>query len=243
MAQRRHRADRSMQPAQFITNRGGGLQRGTRPPATAQFTPASTTPAHTLCSHCALIFSRLLRICDVVHRAFHALEFKRDRRTEMIHPDRIGHVVIKVRDLERSRRFYTEVLGLELMKELPEAKMIFLASNRRDHHELALAEVGQRASAPNPNDIGLSHFAFRLKNMDDLRAAYRELKEHDVPISFTVNHGMTQSIYFLDPDGNQLEVYVDNPLEEIAKMSDPYSGLEKLDFARGEPSMRDFLGC
>jgi catechol 2,3-dioxygenase len=54
---------------------------------------------------------------------------------------------------------------------------------------------------------------------------------------------MTQSIYFLDPDGNQLEVYVDNPLEEIAKMSDPYSGLEKLDFARGEPSMRDFLGC
>ena len=55
----------------------------------------------------------------------------------MIHPDRIGHVVIKVRSLERSRRFYTDVLGLELMKELPEVKMIFLASNRRDHQPMS----------------------------------------------------------------------------------------------------------
>ena len=59
----------------------------------------------------------------------------------MIHPDRIGHIVLKVRSLERSRPFYTEVLGLEVMKELPEVKMVFLASNRRDHHEIALAEV------------------------------------------------------------------------------------------------------
>jgi catechol 2,3-dioxygenase len=160
----------------------------------------------------------------------------------MIHPDRIGHIVIKVRSLERSRRFSTEVLGLELMKELPEAKMIFLASNRRDHHELALAEVGERAGAPHPSDIGLAHFAFRLKNMDDLRAAYRELKEHDVLISFTVNHGVTRSVYFLDPDGHQLEVYVDNPPEEIAKMSDPYCGLEKLDFAPEELGLRDYFG-
>ena len=160
----------------------------------------------------------------------------------MIHPDRIGHVVIKVRNLERSRRFYTEVLGLELMKELPEIKMIFLASNRRDHHELALAEVGEHAGAPNQSDIGLAHFAFRLNNMDDLRDAYRELKQHNVSICFTVNHGVTRSIYFLDPDGNQLEVYVDNPPEEIAEMCNPYLGLEKLDFALEEPGLRDYLG-
>jgi catechol 2,3-dioxygenase len=159
----------------------------------------------------------------------------------MIHPDRIGHVVIKVRDLERSRRFYTEVLGLEIMKELPQVKMVFLASNRRDHHELALAEVGARASAPNPGDVGLSHFAFRLKSIEDLRAAYRELKEHGVPISFTVNHGVTRSVYFLDPDGNQLEVYVDNLPEEISGMKDPYFGLEKLEFAPDEPSLRDYF--
>ena len=159
----------------------------------------------------------------------------------MIHPDRIGHVVIKVRDLERSRRFYTEVLGLAVMQELPQVKMVFLASNRREHHELALAEVGARAGAPNPGDIGLAHFAFRLKTVEDLRAAYRELKERGVPISFTVNHGVTRSVYFLDPDGNQLEVYVDNAPEEIARMKDPYFGLDKLEFAPEEPGLRDYF--
>ena len=76
---------------------------------------------------------------------------------------------------------------------------------------------------------------------EDLLAAYREFKQHGVPISFTVNHGVTLSIYFLDPDGNQLEVYSDNPPEEIAKMSNPYFGLDKLDFAPDEPSLREYF--
>jgi catechol 2,3-dioxygenase len=159
----------------------------------------------------------------------------------MIHPDRIGHIVLKVRSLERSRPFYTEVLGLEVMKELPQVKMLFLASNRRDHHEIALAEVGESAGAPKPGDVGLAHCAFRLKSQEDLLAAYREFKQRGVPISFTVNHGVTRSIYFLDPDGNQLEVYVDNTPEEIAKMSNPYFGLDKLEFAADEPSLREYF--
>ncbi len=159
----------------------------------------------------------------------------------MIHPDRIGHIVLKVRSLERSRPFYTEVLGLEVMKELPQVKMFFLASNRRDHHEIALAEVGESAGAPKPGDVGLAHCAFRLKSQEDLLAAYREFKQRGVPISFTVNHGVTRSIYFLDPDGNQLEVYVDNTPEEIAKMSNPYFGLDKLEFAADEPSLREYF--
>ena len=157
----------------------------------------------------------------------------------MIHTDRIGHIVLKVRDLERSRHFYTEVMGLDVMKELPEVKMLFLASNRRDHHEIALVEVGPQARAPKPDDVGLAHCAFRLKNKEDLRAAYHELKQRGVPISFTVNHGITRSVYFLDPDGNQIEVYCDNPPAEIAKMKDPYFGLDKLDFALDEPGLRD----
>jgi catechol 2,3-dioxygenase len=52
---------------------------------------------------------------------------------------------------------------------------------------------------------------------------------------------VTRSIYFLDPDGNQLEVYVDNPPEEIAKMRDPYFGLDKLEFAADEPSLREYF--
>src|SRR5438046_9062184 len=115
----------------------------------------------------------------------------------MIRPDRIGHIVLKVRSLERSRPFYTEVLGLEVMKELPEVKMLFLASNRRDHHEIALAEVGEQAGAPRPGDVGLAHCAFRLKSMEDLIAAYREFKRRDEPISSAVHHGVPRTHDFI----------------------------------------------
>lgn len=159
----------------------------------------------------------------------------------MIRPERIAHVVIKVRDLERSRKFYSEVLGLQLMKELPQFKISFLASNGRDHHEIGLIEVGADAPSPRPNAVGLAHFAFRLENEERLRAAYRELKAREVPISFTVNHGITKSIYFRDPDNNELEVYCDNPPEEYARMPNSYGGMEKLDFAPEEHGLADMF--
>ncbi len=158
----------------------------------------------------------------------------------MIVPDRIGHVVIKVRDLERSRKFYTEVLGLRQMMELPEFKMVFFASNGRDHHELACIEVGKDADAQRFREIGLQHVAFRLRDEDHLRAAYQEFKKCDVPIDFTVDHGVTKSVYFRDPDGHQLEVYCDNPPEYVARFhANSYAGMEKLDFALNEPSIAD----
>lgn len=158
----------------------------------------------------------------------------------MIKPDRIGHVVIKVRDLERTKKFYGEVLGLQLMMELPQIKMAFFASNGRDHHEIGCVEVGADAAGNQPKQIGLVHIAFRLRDEDHLRAAYKEFKERDVPISFTVDHGITKSIYFRDPDGNQLEVYCDNPPEYIAKMKEnKYLGMDKLDFTPNERSLAE----
>jgi catechol 2,3-dioxygenase len=158
----------------------------------------------------------------------------------MVKPERIGHVVIKVRDIERSKKFYTEILGLQLMMDMPKLKMAFFASNGRDHHELACAEVGADAAGNQPKQIGLVHIAFRLRDEDHLRAAYREFKEKNVPIAFTVDHGITKSIYFRDPDGNQLEVYCDNPPEYIAKMKENhYSGMDKLDFTPEEPSLAE----
>jgi catechol 2,3-dioxygenase len=159
----------------------------------------------------------------------------------MIRAERIGHVVLKVRNLERSRKFYTEVLGMDVMKDVPAIRGVFLANDRRDHHEIALFEVGPDADGLQPKQIGLSHIAFRLRNEQELRAAYQELKENKVPISFTVNHGVTKSIYFRDPDGHELEVYCDNPAEEIASFPNPYLGMEKLDFAADEPGLRDAI--
>lgn len=157
----------------------------------------------------------------------------------MIRPERIAHVVLKVRDLERSKQFYTEVLGMDVMSEIPNPRLVFLANNRRDHHEIALLEVGQQAPAPPANAVGLVHVAFRLRSEEELRAAYKELKEKNVPISFTVNHGITKSVYFFDPDGHELEVYCDNPPEEYAKLPNSYMGMNKLDFAPDDPGLAD----
>jgi hypothetical protein len=96
-------------------------------------------------------------------------------------------------------------MGLQIMKMEP--KMGFFASNGRDHHEIAAMEVGPDAPLPPPHAIGLPHIAFRLRDEAHLRAAYDDLKAHGVKIITAINHGVTKSVYFLDRDGNQLEVY------------------------------------
>jgi catechol 2,3-dioxygenase len=161
----------------------------------------------------------------------------------MLHPERIAHVVIKVRDLERSCEFYTEILGMQVMKNVPEIGAVFLSFNGRDHHEIALFQIGPQAEAPKGNQVGLLHFAFRLRNEEDLRAAYQEFKEKGVPVSFTVNHGVTKSVYFRDPDGNELEVYCDNPPEEYVHLPNAYLGMDKLDFAPTDPGLADVLAA
>jgi catechol-2,3-dioxygenase len=93
------------------------------------------------------------------------------RRYLIIRPERIGHVVIKVRNLERSRKFYTEVLGMDVMMEIPAIHGVFLADHRRDHHEIALFAVGPEAAGLQAKQIGLAHIAFRLRTEAELRAA------------------------------------------------------------------------
>ena len=159
----------------------------------------------------------------------------------MIRPERIGHAVIKVRDLERSRKFYTEVLGMQIMKDVPEIPGVFLANHGRDHHELALFEVGAEAEAPSAKAVGLLHIAFRLGSQEELEAAYHELKDKGVPVHFTVNHGITRSVYFEDPDGYELEVYCDNDAAEYVQYPNAYLGVEKLEYAEQDKGLRDVI--
>jgi catechol 2,3-dioxygenase len=160
----------------------------------------------------------------------------------MICPDRIGHVVLKVRDLERTKKFYADVMGLEVMKVEPSIKMAFFASNGRDHHEIAAIEIDGKATDSQANAVGLSHIAFRLRDEAHLRAAYADLKGHGVKIISGVNHGVTKSIYFRDPDGHLLEVYCDGLPEELAKFPDPYMGMGALDFAKDAPDFMEAFG-
>jgi len=157
----------------------------------------------------------------------------------MIKIERVAHVVIKVRSLEKSLDFYTRVLGLKVMGKIPPA-VVFLSTGR-DHHELGIAELGSEAPDGKFYQIGMEHFAFKLRNEEDLREAYDTLLREDVEIAYTVNHGVTKSVYFYDPDGNELEVYADNSPEEVASFENPYGGMEKLSFATDKPSLMDSL--
>lgn len=70
-------------------------------------------------------------------------------------------------------------------------------------------KVAGDAAAPEANQVGLSHIALVVENLDAVKAMYRKLKAHDVPIVRAVDHGVTQSVYFKDPEGNELEIYCD----------------------------------
>jgi catechol 2,3-dioxygenase len=123
----------------------------------------------------------------------------------------VGHVVLKVTDVERALEFYCGALGLT---EVARASfgggpMVFLSSGRH-HHDIALLEVGADARRPAAGDVGLYHVALKIgDDLDTLRAAKAQLEEHGVAIQFVSDHNVSQSIYIADPDGNNVELYVD----------------------------------
>jgi catechol 2,3-dioxygenase len=123
----------------------------------------------------------------------------------------LGHLVLYVRDLERSRRFYRDVLGFT---PLPLEESGFPAaafSSGRTHHELMLIEVGEQAAPiPRGRRVGMYHFGLKIGTTDDeLREAVAVLRANDVELVGATDHGVTHSLYILDPDGNEIELFID----------------------------------
>ena len=121
----------------------------------------------------------------------------------------LGHIVLYVRDIERSRRFYRDVLGWRPIG--PEKGKVAVFSSGRTHHELLLIEVGPQAAAiPSGRRVGLYHFGLKIGESDDeLRAALDKLQAEGVTITGAADHGVTHSLYIEDPDGNEIELYID----------------------------------
>ena len=124
---------------------------------------------------------------------------------------RVGHVVLKVRDLEKSAVFYRDVIGLrEVARGQFAARMVFFSATGENHHDLALAEVGADAPVPAANAVGLYHIALKIGDtLDELRAARTHLESKGITKMRLVDHRVSQSIYLNDPDGHGIELYVD----------------------------------
>lgn len=119
----------------------------------------------------------------------------------------LGHIVLYVSNLTTSANFYKNILGF---KELNRDAHTALFSSGRTHHELLLIEVGGTPKELGKATPGLYHIGFKIGTTDDeLRDAIEELTSHKVSIVGATDHHVTHSLYILDPDNNELELYID----------------------------------
>lgn len=119
---------------------------------------------------------------------------------------KVGHVVLGVRDPQASIKFYTEALGMEMINllDLDGMKMAFLSFGERDH-DIAVIQVPDDQPV---GSSGLAHTALEIEGGEDqLKELYKRLKDYGARVEFTADHILTKSFYFLDPDGNRLELF------------------------------------
>ena len=121
----------------------------------------------------------------------------------------LGHVVLRVRELEASLAFYRDLLGMTEVARYRGA-MVFLTLGTGNHHDLALQQLGSSAPDADAGAVGLYHLAFKVgDSLDELRAWVAKLQAAGVTILGASDHRVSQSLYIVDPDGIEIELYVD----------------------------------
>jgi catechol 2,3-dioxygenase len=133
---------------------------------------------------------------------------------EPIDPDvRIGHVHLKVADLERALAFYQGVLGFELTQRYGRDAAFVSAGGY--HHHIGLNVWESRGGSPPPRGTtGLYHVAILYPTRAALAVALRRLTEAGIPLEGASDHGVSEALYLRDPDGNGIELYRDRAREE-----------------------------
>lgn len=144
-------------------------------------------------------------------------------RAGTISPTKLAHVVLRTARFEEAKQWYMAVLGAEVIAEGP--LLVFLTYDD-EHHRIAL--VNDPNAAPGgaltqPRATGLEHISFTYAGLGDLLLTYERLGKAGIRPHWCINHGATTSMYFLDPDGNQVELQVDafESLEETLRDGPP----------------------
>ena len=121
----------------------------------------------------------------------------------------LGHVVFYVKSLEQSLVFYRDLLGFQEVGRIFNGAAAALTSGRT-HHELLLIQVGDAPGPPTGRRRGLYHIGVKVgDSLGELRVAKQELERAGIPIDGTNDRTVSQSLYLRDPDGNEVEIYVD----------------------------------
>ena len=119
----------------------------------------------------------------------------------------LGHVVLRVRSLERSEPFYRDVLGLQVREKVPGRAVFFTCGQQ--HHDLAIFEIGEDAALPEDKRVGMYHVALKLPEFAQLKALYQHAKASGANVVGMNWHQGSKSVYVKDPDGLEIEVYCD----------------------------------
>jgi catechol 2,3-dioxygenase-like lactoylglutathione lyase family enzyme len=181
----------------------------------AHDTDESTTPQHQ-----RFIESRSLKIASISAKVKHKVVIQQllhihtnmsnvdfdNPGTAVKSPSKLAHVVLRTSDIKTMVQFYTTFLGASVIHE---NSMLAFLSYDEEHHRIAIAQIPGTQSKVKKS-CGLEHIAFTFDSLTDLMLAYRQRKQSGIMPKWCVNHGPTTSLYYQDPDGNQLETQVDN---------------------------------
>lgn len=140
--------------------------------------------------------------------------------TKAIHEGvRMGHVHLKVADLERALGFYQGVLGFELTQRMGDSAA-FLSAGGYHHHIGLNTWESEGGTAPAQGTTGLYHLAIVYPTRAELADALRRLIDAGIPLDGAADHGVSEALYLRDPDGNGVELYWDRPQEEWPRNAD-----------------------
>ncbi len=137
-----------------------------------------------------------------------------------VHPQtRIGHIHLKVSDIDRAVAFYRDALGFDLQQNFGRSAAFLSAGGY--HHHIGLNTWESQGGTPPPRgSTGLYHFAILYPNRRELARALKRLIDRRVPIDGAADHGVSEAIYLRDPDGNGIEIYADRDPAEWPRDAD-----------------------